>query len=246
MEFSWSTFLIEIANFAVLVWILTRFLYRPVQRVIAGRQKKIRDELAHAQELAAKSESLVKQYDGRLHDWEAEKAKLKAAFDAELSERRAEREVELRAALAREREGAEAAARLREQETLRKLGAQAAGEAARFCARLLARVASPALEASLVDASIEDLRGLAQDRRALLARSFDGRTEAVVTTRYALDDERRHALLAALQLSLGRAPAASFRQSDDLVAGLRVDLGTMTLEGSLAGELQWFAQAEGA
>lgn len=246
MGFSWSTFFIQILNFIVLVWILTRFLYRPVTRAIATRQKAIQEELQRADEAKKQSEALSRQYESRLTDWEREKARLKAAFDQELSDERAKRETDLRASLQRERQQAEAVARAREAETGHRLQRRSAQDAAQFCARLLSRVASPELESKLVDAAIADMRAISDDQRASLSRAFNGRTEVVVTTRYPLDDAHRATLTDELRRCLGRAPQTRFVQSDALVAGLRVDLGTMTLEGNLAGELRWFAQVSGA
>ena len=41
MEWNWSTFVLEMINFLVLVWILKHFFYRPVLGVIERRQKSI-------------------------------------------------------------------------------------------------------------------------------------------------------------------------------------------------------------
>jgi F-type H+-transporting ATPase subunit b len=246
MGFSWSTFLIQILNFVVLVWILTRFVYQPVTRGIVARQKAIREELHQADEVKKQSEALSRQYEGRLADWEREKAQLKTAYDKELSDERMTRETELRASLQREREQSEASARTRERETARRLHREAAQDAAQFCARLLSRVTSPELESKLVDAAIADIQALSDDQRASLSRAFDGRSDAVVTTRYPLDEAHRATLTDVLTSCLGRAPRPRFEESEALLAGLRVDLGTMTLEGNLAGELRWFAQVSGA
>jgi F-type H+-transporting ATPase subunit b len=245
MGFSWSTFLIQILNFIVLVWILTRFLYQPITRAIAARQKAIGEELQQADEAKKQSAALSRQYESRLADWEQEKAQLKAAFDKEMTEERTRRETELHASLQREREQAEAAAHTREGEAARRLQQQAVQGAAQFCARLLSRVASPELERRLVDAAIADMQALSDDQRASLSRAFDGRSEAVITTRYPLDEVHRATLTDVLTRCLGRAPHSRFEQSDALLAGLRVDLGTMTLEGNLAGELEWFAKVSG-
>ena len=37
MELDWSTFALEIINFLALLWILKRFLYRPILAVVAER-----------------------------------------------------------------------------------------------------------------------------------------------------------------------------------------------------------------
>ena len=37
MQIDWTTLVLEIINFLVLVWILKRFLYKPVMEAIAAR-----------------------------------------------------------------------------------------------------------------------------------------------------------------------------------------------------------------
>ena len=48
MELSWPTFFLEIINFLVLVWILKRFLYKPVLEAIAHRKAVIDKTLVDA------------------------------------------------------------------------------------------------------------------------------------------------------------------------------------------------------
>ena len=48
MEMDWSTFILEIINFLILVWILKRFLYRPILEVIARRREGVEKTLSEA------------------------------------------------------------------------------------------------------------------------------------------------------------------------------------------------------
>lgn len=244
MELNGSTFVVEIVNFAVLVWLLNRFLYRPVTRAIAARQRAIDASLQQAEALRREGEENSKRYEARLSDWERDKAALREQFDRGLAEERARREAEMSAALQHEREQAEAAQRARERENEQRLAAAAGEEAARFAGRLLSRVASASLEHDLIAAVLDDLSALPDDRRALLLRSRDGRPEATVSTRFPVPDEQRAALAAALSACLGTAPDISYARDEALLAGVRIDLGTITLEGNLAGELRWFAEVE--
>ncbi|WP_054775053.1 hypothetical protein [Methylogaea oryzae] len=41
MELDWSTIALEIVNFLILVWLLKRLLYKPVQDIIAQRRAAI-------------------------------------------------------------------------------------------------------------------------------------------------------------------------------------------------------------
>ncbi len=48
MELNWTTFALEIVNFLILVWILKRFLYKPVLEAIARRKTAIDKTLSDA------------------------------------------------------------------------------------------------------------------------------------------------------------------------------------------------------
>jgi hypothetical protein len=41
MHFDWSTLALQTVNFAILVWLMHRFLYRPVLRLIDARRAEI-------------------------------------------------------------------------------------------------------------------------------------------------------------------------------------------------------------
>jgi len=73
MDLSWSTFVLEIINFLVLVWILKRFLYKPVLDVIARRRAGIEKSMADAEALHADAEKLQEQYEDRLAVWDQER-----------------------------------------------------------------------------------------------------------------------------------------------------------------------------
>ena len=245
MELSWSTFLIEIVNFAILMWLLTRFLYQPVLRAIEARRTAISQEMQRAQALQHSAQEQAERYASRLADWEREKAQLKDAFDRDLDAERERREADLARDLQQERDRAAAEAKAHAREQAEVLRAQADRSAAQFVADILDRVASAELERRLIDATLEDLRALSDAHRRTIARAFEGRPEAVVTTRYPLDEAHRDAITDALATCLGKAPALRVAQDDGLVAGIRIDLGSITLQGNLAGELAWFARAHG-
>jgi hypothetical protein len=84
MPFDWATFGLEILNFLVLVWLLARFLYRPIIGAIARRKAEIADTVAVAQAKEAEAHALARQYEERLASWEREKAQACRTFYAPL------------------------------------------------------------------------------------------------------------------------------------------------------------------
>ena len=76
MELSWPTFILEIVHFLVLVWILKRFLYKPILQAIGQRKALIEKNLADAEARQSEAEALEQQFQKRLTDWENEKGEI--------------------------------------------------------------------------------------------------------------------------------------------------------------------------
>ena len=53
MTLSWPTFILEIVNFLVLVWILKRFLYQPILQAIEERKARRRQSWARRERAIA-------------------------------------------------------------------------------------------------------------------------------------------------------------------------------------------------
>jgi len=242
MELNWGTFLLEIINFLVLVWILTRFLYRPVLRVIKARQDSIAKTLATADAQEKAATDAKQRYDARLADWEGEKAALRQIFLGELDAERAKSEAALADTLGNERERARALEAQQAQTLQRRYEEEALRAAARFCTKLLSRIASPEVEERLVDVALEDMRGMSPEEMRALAATLSRDGEAVVTTGYPLSDARRTSVETALRQLLGPDARIRFAHDSALVAGLRLALGSVVLDANVAEELRFFAR----
>jgi F-type H+-transporting ATPase subunit b len=69
MNFDWTTFVLEVINFLILVWLLKRFLYRPVLDAVARRQSAVTATLADAATMRTEAQRLQTEYEGRQSDW---------------------------------------------------------------------------------------------------------------------------------------------------------------------------------
>ena len=62
MSIDWFTVAAQIINFLILVWLLKKFLYKPVLTAMDNRQQKVKAELEQAVALALTAEKEKKQY----------------------------------------------------------------------------------------------------------------------------------------------------------------------------------------
>jgi F-type H+-transporting ATPase subunit b len=243
MEWNWSTFVLEIINFLVLVWILQRFLYRPVLDIIAERQKAIQARLDEARQLKEESESLRNSYGSRLGEWEKERAAAREQLERDLDAERARQRGALADELEREKEKSRVVDERKEADKKRETERQALLQAAAFSAKLLAAASGPELEQRLVDVLLRDLEGLGEDRVADIRERSGGTPDFIdVASGYDLDTGRRQHLASALQKLFGESVEVRFRIDTSLIAGLRVVVGSWVLAADVQDELRGFAE----
>ena len=242
MEINWSTFLLESINFLVLVWILKHFLYKPVQEVIERRKAAIEKDLADADKLSSEGERLKDKYEHRLSDWEREKQQAHEVLMHQLEEEHAQKVVEMQASLADERQKIQVSEERRQADVMRRMEETALQNSARFAAVLLQAGACPEMEIRLVELVIEELSLLSAERLATLRRDFVGSSEqeGVVTSAFELPEEVCRRLGAALEKVLDVDMPLRFEQDSDLLAGVRIQIGSWILGANLSDELKGF------
>jgi F-type H+-transporting ATPase subunit b len=244
VELSWTTFILEIVNFLLLVWILKRFLYKPVLDVIARRQAGIEKTLADAKGIREEAEDLKAQYEGRLSEWDAEKAQARDDLHKEIEGERKRLLEKLNAELDTEREKARAIEERRAEDERRGYEETALAHGASFAARLLSQVADEGLQRKLVALALEQIKQLPDDRTQLLRSAFEnGQHDVTITTAFELSPEDRTSIQQRLSELLGDETQFEYVRDDHLKAGIRIGLGSWTLRANLEDELKAFVES---
>ena len=242
MELSWTTFVLEIINFLVLVWILKRFFYAPVQAVIARRRAAIDKQLADARAIREEAEGIEQQYKGRLQDWEREREAAHEELRGEIEAERGRLKQALDEELQRQREREKVLESRRLDEAMRQAQEQAMADAGDFLRRLLEELAGPEMQGRILDLVQRELGALPADQRRALAEAWAGNREPIVVdSAYAIDTDRQQALAEAFRQVLGPSAVSwTFRVNRELVAGLHISIGAWTLAANLRDEMRFF------
>lgn len=244
MEFDWTTFALEIINFLVLVWILQRFLYKPVTSAIAARKAAIEKTLADAQVVQADAQSLKGQYESRMAEWEHEKTQARTRLQEEMDAERTRAMTALHASFDQERDKARVLEQRHTVETRHRLEEAALAQGGRFVARLLSRIASAEVEEKIRTLLLEDLPRLADaELRKLRAACQEAGGKITIASGYPLAAEQRNGLVQTLSGLLGQPVTCDFIQNSELMAGLRIGIGPWVLHCNLRDELKFFTEA---
>ncbi len=243
MELNWSTFLLEIFNFLVLVWILKHFLYRPVLNLIARRREAIEDQLSEARQLHEDADTLKEQYEHRLIDWEQERQKAMENLMRELEQNRFHALDELKAELVQEEEKLRVARSRQDKQAVRAIETRALQQGAEFASRLLAEAAGPELENRLFDLLMENLGVLSADQISVLNNGWgDSPDHILVTSAFPLTEDKRHRLEDILTRITGLSAPVHFEQDSNLLAGLNITIGAWVLQLNVRDELKGFIE----
>lgn len=243
MTLNWSTFLLEIINFLVLIWILKRFLYQPVLDVIARRRADIDAQLAQSHQLHDQAVVLKLDYENRLTDWEQERQQARDRLAEEMDAERAKQLAALQTTLAEEREKMDVAAARQQKEVLRKIEHQALQHSAEFCTRLLEQAAGAELESRLLTILLDDLANLSREQVAALTSQWgESPKEIIVSSAYPLAAAQQQQLTAALLRITDLTVPVDYTIDATLLAGLRITIGAWVLHTNVRDELKGFTE----
>jgi F-type H+-transporting ATPase subunit b len=241
VELNWTTIILEMVNFLVLVWILKRFLYQPVLHVIEQRRARIQASLDEAQARQQQTDQLQRQYERRLADWQAEKAHAREALQQELDSQRKQAMHTLEVSLAEAREKAQVVEQRRQQELEQHMAREALELGGRFVSRLLQELAGPELEGRILDLLGAELARVPESQLQALQRALQEHGRPLrVESAHTLNQQQRQTLLHHLQQSFGEEVTCSFKEQPALIAGLRLSMGDWSLQANLRDELHAF------
>ncbi|BCN94091.1 ATP synthase subunit b [Thiomicrorhabdus immobilis] len=249
MEFNTSTFILEIINFLVLMWVLKHFFYRPVLEVIEKRRLKIEQATLKAEKLNEDANALQQSYQNRLNAWEQDKQRLRDAFLQEIETERAQKMQKLQADLTLAQERAEVIQQHEQAELLKRTQQQAHQQAARFAAKLLKGAACLEMQGKLIELFIAQLTHMQQQAdvdsvllplRQACEKSLQTNTPLKVQSAFPLTSEQQQQLQRALSPICEDSEHWSFVEEPSLLAGLRICLGDLALGINLQDELSGF------
>jgi len=218
MNFSWWTFALQAANFLILIWLLQRFLFKPVKAIVARRKEEIDHALTEA--------SAEKQSAERLkQELEASKSAISAERQKMLDDARAMLSAERQRIIEEARREAEkvhdqALKHLEEERTGAgdKLYQRSVELATNLAERMLREIAVGSIEQPFLGRVIDYLDRMPPEERArLLPRN--GASNLMVTTAHPLDAHAQSDWREQIGQRLGASLGVTFDTDPTLIAG---------------------------
>jgi len=235
MLIDWFTVLAQVVNFLILVWLLKRFLYRPILDAIDAREQRIAKELADADAKKAEAQQERAEFQHKNEAFDEQRATLlgKATDEAKAERQRL---------LAEARQAADTLAAKR-QEALRSeqrslneaLSRRAREEVFAIARKALADLATSSLEERLGEVFIRRLHEMDDKAKAGLGEALKSASDpGRVRSAFDLPPEQRTAIQNAINEAFSADIHLRFETAPDLVSGIELTTDGQKVGWSIA------------
>ncbi len=223
MLFDWFTVGAQTLNFLILVWLMKRFLYKPILDAIDAREKRIASALQDAAVKQAAADKVRGEFNKKNADFDQQRdALLSTAKDEVKAER--QRLLDEARQVANDLRAKQHAALASELASLQQNIAQRSREEVFAIAqKVLTDLAGVTLEARMVEVFMRRLRALGDADKAALAQSL-GTSSATVRVRsaFALSSAQQSAMQEALHAVCASDIAIQFDTAPDVIGGIEL------------------------
>jgi len=235
MLIDWFTVAAQVVNFLILVWLMKRFLYKPILHAIDGREKRIATELANADKKKAEAQKESDDFKHKNEEFDKQRAALlsKATDDAKAERQRLLDEARKdAAALSSKLQEA-----LRDQEhTLHQaISRRTQQEVFAITRKTLRDLATVSLEERLGEVFTRRLREMDAKAKAGLAQALKTASDpALVRSAFDLPAQQRAAIQNALNETFSADIHIRFETAPELISGIELSTNGQKVAWSIA------------
>lgn len=235
MQIDWLTVAAQIVNFLILVWLLQRFLYRPITDAMARREERIERRLAEAKEARADVEAEAEQLREKRAALEENREGVLRAARQEADDLRKALEDDLRDEMEARRETWENHLEDERNDFAARLRQRAGHQVVEIVRRVLKDFADSDLSSRVAGVFADRLASLDDEARARLTAAA-GRADGPVRvdSGVALEPAARTRITNAIHTHIAPDIEVDYDEDDDLLLGVRLTVGEQTVEWSAA------------
>lgn len=233
MQIDWFTFVAQIINFAILLWLLNRFLYVPITAAIADRESAITNRIANADSRFEEARQLENELATRRSQIKAESESLREAGRESVEEERRQLLEDARNSVDQQRLAWIDELDREVQLANQSLKSDTVSAAVQVSRRVLSELTGADLNDRVIDKFVSRLGEIPIQTRDSIQQSLGDGAAIVFTAASQLHSRHRDRLEAALHETFGIKASVEYVEDADLIAGIRFAVG--------AHEVSWCA-----
>jgi len=223
MKIDWFTVIAQVLNFLILVWLLKRFLYKPVLNAIGAREKRIAAQLNDAAEKEANALSEKNLFQQKNAEFEQQRAAALTQVEEEAKAERQKQFAQVRNDSAALQQKLQQAIAEQQQNISAGIKNKIQQEVFAIAARTLNDLGSASLEEQIMNAFIRRINNFNEDERKQFKEAFDTLGETLhVTTAFPLSASQKNILQKAITTITGNDISFDYLLNKAIISGIEI------------------------
>lgn len=234
LEFSWQSFAFALINFLILVWLLCKFLHRPLLSVLKQRREGIEKARGDIEAEMEKLKAARTEYETKLAAAATERDELLVEARKTVEQTRKEMLEKATAEAERDVARLKQAWEQEQRSALKDLQDDISNASIEIARRVLLKTADTDLHRELMERLVNELDELKAGERKTPGKSLKQDEAVRVVSAVAPGKSEQAAAEKSIRAIAGDAVEIAWQTDPDLVAGARVEFGSISVDSSLA------------
>ncbi len=235
MKINWFTVIAQVINFLILVWLLKKFLYKPILNAIDEREKKIRDQLKDADDKKAVAQKEQDDFKKKNEDFDQQK---KALMDKAVADANTQKQQLMDAAKKEAddlRTKMEKATKEKQENDNLQVTEKIQHQVFAITRKALTEIASISLEEQSANTFVKHLAALKDDDKKQFIDAFKSNTNAIlVRSAFDLPAKQQGEIHDAVNVALSADTQLQFKTSPDIINGIELSTNGYKLSWSFS------------
>lgn len=234
MEINWFTVIAQIVNFLILVWLLKRFLYKPVLNAIDAREKKISAQLKDAAAKKAEANKEQEVFRKKNEDFDKERVTKMNKVREEVDSEKQRLFEEVREEATTMRSKYDALLKHQEQEISDTLKSKTKEEVFAIAGKTLADLANTNLEEQVINVFIKRIRELEDENKSRLKNALNNEHRSIsIKSTFELSSTSKQELEKAIEKITEQKNNFQYLLQPELVSGIEIDTESYQLSWNI-------------
>lgn len=225
MLIDWFTVIAQIINFIILVYLLKRFLYKPILKAVEEREKRINQQLEDAAKQKEEATQEREQYEHLNQDLNQKKASLLKDAQTSAEAKRQDLFAKAKQEYNDLRNSLHDSLELEKSNLKGELKQRTQREVFNIARKVMADLSGTTLESQIVSVFLRKINELEEDELDHLHKHFQGPGILTVRTAFELNSDDQAKITEAIKKKLRQEVQVEFRTSPDEVAGIELSTG---------------------
>jgi F-type H+-transporting ATPase subunit b len=234
----WFTVIAQIINFLILLFLMRRFLYKPILNMMDERERHITLRLREAEESIKEADEAATEYQDLKSELEGNRESLLQSARQEAEEKRLSLLREARQEVERAQAAWNRAVRQEKEALVQELNQRASRQMIEMTRRALADLADKDLEEHIISVFLNRLKDLDENERLDIARTLQNDTEELlIRTAFDLTPEQQENIRSGIKQAAGKDGDLRFVIEPGLLGGIELKTRDRKISWSLSSYL---------